>query len=280
MIRRRHGRADRKGMILLNVLIVVAIAAAAVTVMIVAQDIEVRRSIRLHDAAQAQAYGRAGELSAIVALRRDALTAPTIDTLAEPWAQIGQQAIAIPGGEFALSIADEQARFNVNAVGEGDAISAFAFLNIGEAAGVSRPTLNAIALTVATLGELRDDGPLRTAGIDPAELDRLTPFVVFLPADAKLNLNTADPALLTVILQDPGVVRQVVARRSQGGLSPEDVAVLGAQGLVGAGSDHFRVETTVRVGDVTRRTSSRIERVTTPLGPRVTVTSRRRLPTG
>lgn len=134
MMRRRPRRADRQGMILLNVLIVVAIAAAAVTVMIVAQDIEVRRSIRLHDAAQAQAYGRAGELSAIVALRRDALTAPTIDTMSEPWAQIGQQAIAIPGGEFALSIVDEQARFNVNAVTQGDAISAFAFLNIGEAA--------------------------------------------------------------------------------------------------------------------------------------------------
>jgi general secretion pathway protein K len=265
-------------MILLNVLIVVAIAAAAVTVMIVAQDIEVRRAIRLHDAAQAQAYGRAGELSAIVALRRDALTAPDRDTLGEPWAQIGQQAIAIPGGEFALSIADEQARFNVNAVGTGDAIAAFAFLNIGQAAGVQRTTLNAIALAVATLGELRDDGPLRTAGIDPAELDRLAPYVVFLPADAKLNLNTADPALIGVILRDPAVARRVVDRRNQGGLSPEDVAALGAPALIGAGSDHFRVETTVRVGDVVRRTSSRIERQATATGPRVAVTSRRRLP--
>lgn len=267
-------------MILLNVLIVVAIAAAAVTVMIVAQDIEVRRSIRLHDAAQAQAYGRAGELSAIVALRRDALTAPEIDTAAEPWARIGQQAIAIPGGVFAMTIADDQARFNVNAVAEGDAIPASAFLNIGEAAGVSRATLNVIVLTVSTLGPLRDDGPLRTAGVDPADLDRLAPYVVFLPPDATLNLNTADPTLLGIILQDSGIARRVVDRRNHGGLSPEDVAMLGVAGLVGAGSSHFRVEITVRVGEVIRRTSSQIERVETPLGPRVAVTSRRRLPAG
>ncbi|MDP1913752.1 general secretion pathway protein GspK [Brevundimonas sp.] len=280
MTGRRRRRADRRGMILLNVLIVVAIAAAAVTVMIVAQDIEVRRSIRLHDAAQAQAYARAGELSAAVALRRDALTTPMIDTVSEPWAQIGQQTIAIPGGSFALSIADEQARFNVNAVAKGDAISSFALVNIGEAAGVSRQTINFIAAAVLALGPLRDDGPLRTSGIDPAELDRLAPYIVFLPEDATLNINTADPALVGTILRDPAIVRRVLDRRRQGGLSPEDVAALGATGLIGAGSSHFRVETTVRVGDVVRRTSSRIERIATPLGPRVAVTARRRLPAG
>lgn len=272
-----HRRSDRQGMILLNVLVVVAIAAAAVTVMIVAQDIEVRRSIRLHDAAQAQAYSRAGELSAVVALRRDALTAPAIDAMSEPWARIGQQTVAIPGGAFALSISDEQARFNVNAVAQGDAISSFALVNIGEAAGVPRGTVNLIAATVLTLGPLRDDGPLRTAGVDPAELDRLAPYIVFLPEDATLNLNTADPILLGIILRDPAVVRRVLDRRNQGGLSPEDVAALGATGLIGPSSSHFRVETTVRVGDVVRRTSSRIERVATPLGPRVAVVARRRL---
>lgn len=267
-------------MILLNVLIVIAIAAAAVTVMIVAQDIEVRRSIRLHDAAQAQAYGRAGELSAVVALRRDALTSPLIDTASEPWAQIGQRAIAIPGGAFSLSIADEQARFNVNTLANGDAISSFALVNIGEAAGVRRATINFIAATVLALGPLRDDGPLRTAGIDPADLDLLAPYIVFLPKDATLNLNTADSGLLGIILRDPDVVRRVLDRRNRGGLSPEEVAALGATGLIGASSSHFRVETTVRVGDVIRRTSSRIERVVTPLGPRVAVTTRRRLPAG
>ena len=94
-------RRAREGMILLNVLVIVAIAAAAVAVMIAAQDIEVQRTIRLRDASQAQAYSRAGELSAVVALRRDGVSAPTLDAYSEPCAAIAQRPIAIPNGRFA-----------------------------------------------------------------------------------------------------------------------------------------------------------------------------------
>lgn len=271
-------RDNRCGMILLNVLIVVAISAAAVTVMIVAQDIEVQRSIRLHDAAQAQAYSRAGELSAIVALRRDALATPTVDTMNEPWAQIGQRAVNIPGGSFSLKIADEQARFNVNSMAGGDVIPATAFLLIGARAGVSRANINLITLTVSALAPLRDDGPLRTAGVDPADLDRLAPYITFLPEGSAVNLNTADPGLMEILLQDPTAVRRIVQRRAQVPVTAEEATAVGPPGLVGARSDHFRVETDVRVGGVSRRTSSRIARTQTPDGWRVSVASRNRLP--
>ncbi len=270
----------RQGMVLLNVLIVVAISAAAVTVMIVAQDMEVRRAIRLHDAAQAQSYARAGELSALVALRRDLITAPALDVATEPWGGIGQDAVAIPNGGFSLKIADEQARFNVNALAEGSPIPAGALLEIAQLTGVSRDTVSLIELTLMALGPLRDDGPLRTAGVDPADLDRLSPYVVFLPPDAKININTADPALLEMVLRDPATVRRVLERRRQGGMSSEEAAALGAGGLFGASSSHFRVETDVRVGDVRRRTVSRISRTLGDDGqPRVTVSARQRLPT-
>jgi general secretion pathway protein K len=274
----RPGRGARTGMVLLNVLIVVAISAAAVTVMIVAQDIQVRRTIRLHDAAQAQSYARAGELSAITALRRDALTTPDVDVASEPWAQIGQTAVAIPNGGFALSIADEQARFNVNALALGEPIPAGALLEIARLTGVSRETVSIIEATVLALGPIRDDGPLRAAGVDPEDLARLAPLVVFLPPEAKLNVNTADPALLEMILRDPAAVRRVLARRSAGGLSAEEAAGLGAGGLFTASSAHFRVTTDVRVGAVRRLTVSRVSRSEDAEGrPRVTVTARRRL---
>ena len=274
----RPERRQREGMILLNVLIVVAICAAAVTVMIVAQDIEVQRSTRLHQAAQAQVYGRAGELSAVVALRRDGLTSPDIDGLTEPWAQIGQQAIAIPGGEFALTVSDEQALFNVNSVAQGDPVAASILLRIGEAAGVSRETLSTIALSLALVGPLRDDGPLRTAGVDPADLERLAPWVTFLPAEAMLNVNTASPELIAVVLNDPALARSVVDQRARTPLTPEAILAFGAPRLVGARSDHYRVETVVRVGDVRRRTISRLERSIAPQGVSVRVVSRRRSP--
>jgi general secretion pathway protein K len=265
-------------MVLLNVLIVVAISAAAVTVMIVAQDIQVRRTIRLHDAAQAQSYARAGELSAITALRRDALTAPDVDVATEPWGQIGQTAVAIPNGGFALSIADEQARFNVNVLVKGEPIPAGALLEIARLSGVSRETVSAIELALKVLGPLPDDAPLRAAGVDPAELDRLAPYVVFLPPEAKLNVNTADPELLEMVLRDPLAVRRVLDRRARGGLPPDEATTLGAGGLFAASSSHFRVTTDVRVGDVRRLTVSRVSRGEDVAGrPRVTVTARRRL---
>lgn len=275
----RFAARARQGMVLLNVLIVVAISAAAVTVMIVAQDMQVRRTVRLHDAAQAQAYARAGELSAVVALRRDLMAAPAVDVMTEPWGQVGQVATTIPNGAFSLSIGDEQARFNVNALADGAPIPAGILLEIARSTGVSRETVSLIELTLLALGPLRDDGPLRSAGVDPADLDRLAPLIVFLPPDAKLNVNTAEPALLEMVLGDAATVRRVLERRGRGGLSPEEASALGAGGLLVASSLHFRVETDVRVGDVRRRTVSRISRDLGADGmARVTVSARRRLP--
>ena len=269
--------SDREGMILLNVLVIVAIAAATVAVMIASEDIQVQRAIRLHDAAQAQAYARAGELSAVTALRRDGLTAPGSDAYAEPWGAIGQQAIAIPGGKFALSIADEQARFNLNALVTGDAIAVARFGRVGRGAGLAPGTIVQIATIVEAVGPLRDEGVLRTAGIPAGDLDRLRPLVAYLPPDAKLNLNTVDGGLLGALVDDPRLLRPLLERRARNGLLTEgDVAAAGLSGLGGFTSDHFLVTTVVRVGDVTQTTRSRLTRTIDPTGSRVAVAARRR----
>ena len=270
-------RCDREGMILLNVLVIVAIAAATVAVMIASEDIQVQRAIRLHDAAQAQAYARAGELSAVTALRRDGLTAPDVDAYGEPWGAIGQQAIAIPGGRFALSVADEQARFNINALVRSDAIPASRFARLARNAGLDAEAIAQIATVVAAVGPLRDEGVLRTAGVAPGDLDRLRPLISFLPTDAELNLNTVDGDLLGALIDDPRLLRPLLERRTRNGsLTEADVAAAGLTGLGGYTSNHFLVTTVVRVGDVTQTTRSRLTRIIEPTGSRVAVTSRRR----
>ncbi|MBX9615288.1 MAG: general secretion pathway protein GspK [Caulobacteraceae bacterium] len=269
----------REGMILLNVLLVLAVASVAVLIMVSTQDIEVQRSTRLRDAAQASAYARAGELSAITALRRDALTASATDNLSEPWAALSQQDIAVPGGRFALAIEDEQARFNLNALQTGAPGPIDLFQRIGAALEVDPATLIRIATVVRVAGPLTDDSLIRAAGVSPADLDRLAPYVTLLPPRAEINLNTVSEPLLALITDDPEVSRRLVERRTRTGyLLPADLAAEGAPSLPAAGytSDHYRVVTTVTVGEVTQVLDSRLARLRGIGAVDVVVTARRR----
>ncbi len=271
--------ARREGMILLNVLMILAVASVAVLVMVSTQDFEVQRSTRLREAAQAGAYARAGELSAVTALRRDALTAAGTDNLSEPWAAIGQETISVPGGRFSLTIRDEQARFNLNRMVGGDAQAIALFQQIGAAAGVEPADLIRVANIVRIAGPLNDLGLLRTAGLSPEELARLEPWIVALPVDATINLNTVEEPLLALITGDPASARALVLRREQAGLlQPADLATAGVGALPGTGytSDHYRVVTAVTVGDTSQILTSRLERMRHQSGVDVLVRGRDR----
>ena len=269
----------REGMILLNVLLVMAVASVAVLIMIAAQDLEVQRSTRLRDAAQANAYARAGELSAITALRRDGLTAAATDNLTEPWAQLGQQDIAIPNGRFALVIEDEQARFNLNALKTGDPGPIDLFQRIGAELEIDPASIIRIANVVRVAGGLTDEGLILAAGVPRSDFDRLAPYVVILPGTTSVNLNTVQLPLLTLMTQDAEVARKLIETRARKGyLTPADLAAEGAPTLMGTGytSDHYRVVTTATVGGVTQALDSRIMRVRAIGTVDVVVTGRRR----
>lgn len=272
-------RRDREGMILLNVLLVMAVASVAVLVMIVAQDIQVQRGTRLRDAAQASAYARAGELSAVTVLRRDALTAAASDNLTEPWAQIGQEAIAVPGGRFALTIQDEQARFNLNSLRDGRSGPIETFRRIGATVGIEEATLIRIGTAIRVVGPIDDLGPLVLAGVTPAELIALEPYVTVLPEAATLNLNTVAEPLLALVLNNPEAAAEVVRQRTQRGfVIPADISSTGASQPEASGfvSDHYRVVTAVTVGDTRQRLTSRIARVRGEGTVDVVVTARAR----
>ncbi|MGV3578978.1 general secretion pathway protein GspK [Brevundimonas sp.] len=269
----------REGMILLNVLLVLAVASVAVLIMVSTQDIEVQRSTRLRDAAQANAYARAGELSAVTTLRRDALVAAGTDNLTEDWAKLGQQDIAVPGGRFALAIEDDQSRYNLNALHSGEAAPIALFQAIGAQQNVDPASLIRIATVVRVAGPLSDDGLIVAAGVPRTDLDKLKPYVVILPEAATINLNTVGLPLLTLITRDPEVARKLIeARTRRGFLLPADLSAEGAPALTGIGftSNHYRVITTVTVGDVTQALDSRIARIRRDRTVDVVVTGRRR----
>ena len=68
-------KRGEEGMILVNVLMFVAIAAGLVLLMINREELALDRGLRTREAARALAIVRGGELSAVVALRRDAIEA-------------------------------------------------------------------------------------------------------------------------------------------------------------------------------------------------------------
>ena len=79
--------------------------------------------------------------------------------------------------------------------------------------------------------------------------------------------------------QDPEVAGKLLAARARKGfLTPADLASEGAPTLPGTGftSNHYRVITTVTVGDVTQALDSRIARIRRDRTVDVVVTGRRR----
>lgn len=270
-------RPDREGMILLNVLLVVAMASVTVLIMVAGQDIEIQRSARLRDVAQAGAYARAGELSAVTSLRRDGIVAAGTDNLAEPWAALGQTPVAVPGGRFALTIEDEQARFNLNGMVNADPAAISLFQRIGEAAGLAPETLIRIATVVRVAGPLSDSRLLVAAGVTRDEIALLEPFTTLLPPAALLNVNTVDETLLALVLRDPAAARTLIRQRDRVGyLTPAELAGAGVSSTgLGFTSDHFRTVTAVTVGDVDQVVTSRLSRTRGAGRVDVTVVGRR-----
>lgn len=254
---------DDRGMILVNVLMFVAIAAGLVLLMIEREELALDRSLRVREAARATAIVRGGEVSALVALRRDAQVAGDVDSAAEPWAALAENGVAIDGGTFDLAIADAEGRFNVNALRSGNAAAVIIFEQIAAAAGVDRETTVRAVEQVRLRGPFTDLRPLRFAGIAPDAVKRLEALVTALPGDTAINLNAATPEVLALLFRDPAVADRLVRLRAQKGtLTMDDLAAQNVSMPLGSAfrSNTFWVRARVRIGDTTQQAATLIQR--------------------
>lgn len=246
-------------MILVNVLAMVAVAATVATLMADAESPALDRALRLREASRALAVARGGELSALVALRRDAVAAPESDDRTEAWARTAQASVAIDDGRFTLAIADAQARFNVNAAATGGEPVLAA---ITAALGLKGDIASRIAGVVAA-APVSDLAELRRAGIDAPTIAALRRLVTALPGTAEVNVNAAGAELLGILFGDPVAGRALAERRDRAGrLTPTDLAAAGVALPAGMGfvSDHYVATTTVTIGATTQVLASLIER--------------------
>ena len=250
-------------MILINVLLFVAIASAVLLLMITAEEEALHRSTRFADAAQARAAALGGELSAVVALRRDALVAPESDNATEAWAKVAQHDVAIRGGRFDLQIADASDRFNINLLMKNDPAALALAGRIAGAAGLSDDLIGQLVAYVRIAGPISDLDPLRAAGLPPRTLVRLRALITSLPVDSRINLNSVGEDLLAIMLNDPVASHALVALRARKGyLVPEDLLLqhVSPPPLASYRSDLFRVHARIRIGNTAQQLTSLIVR--------------------
>ena len=255
--------AGERGIILVNVLMFVAIAAGLVLLMITREEGALDRATRIREVSRALAAVRGGELSAIAALRRDQAQAPDADYPAEPWGQIAQKEVAIDGGTFSLAIADAGGRFNINNLRELRSDTLDLWQRIATAAGLPPEQIDLAAAYVRSQGPVPDLRPLEAAGVPPDVAARLRATVTALPGETRINLNSAPEPLLAILLDSPEKAATIVALRQRNGrvtradLAQSDVFV---PNTVGFASNHFWVRTRAVIGDTAQQGAALIVR--------------------
>ncbi|QJU57676.1 Type II secretory pathway component PulK-like protein [Sphingomonas sp. AP4-R1] len=250
-------------MVLVNVLLLVGLAAAVLAIMVAGDDAGLQRATRMAEAAQAAQIARGGELSAVAALRRDMVQAPDQDDATEPWANIDEKGAAIEGGRFAMTVADATGKLDLNALTRDDPVAKGRLATMAGALGLTPGTAERIAGYLLIAGPVADLAELGAAGLTPGEIAKLAPFATALPLRTSINLNAVPEPLLALLLDNPAAARGLVARRTRNGrLTRDDFSLEQAAIPPGCGfaSSFFWSVAEARIGGTSQRLTSLIER--------------------
>ena len=250
-------------MILINVLVIVMLATAVLTVMIASEDDDVDRGFALRSAAQAMATARGAELSAVAALRRDLASGSIVDTLGEPWANIADRNARIPGGSFSFAVTDAQSRFNINNLMRGDVTARDNFTKIAASAALPEDTAETIVRLLPFAGPLDSLSQLRMAGVSDSQLRRLAILCTALPSPSEVNVNTAPEALLAILFGNEATARSVGVMRARAGGVTRDSMMAGSILMppgVDVSSQYFWSRAKVSIGDTSQQLTSLLVR--------------------
>ncbi len=281
----------QRGVALITVLLVVAIVTVVSAAMVARQQLSIRATSNQLQARQAWHYALGGEALAQAILARDLKGgepgAAAIDHLLEPWAQ-PLPAFEIDQGEILVRIEDLAGRFNLNDLLRDQqpnpaAVEQFRrlLLRLQISAPYPERLLDWLDPDQQPSGELGAednaylslDPPYRSAGrrlhdlselrllLDMREEDfqRLAPYVVALPPNVPLNVNTASAMVLSSLSDNLSLGaaeslvelrRAVPFRNSAAFLAQPALAGTTLQGTaLAVGSQFFQATSEVRLGD-------------------------------
>ncbi|TMM51789.1 type II secretion system protein GspK [Sulfitobacter sabulilitoris] len=268
-------RARDEGVVLINVLVVLALAGSIVFVMLATQQSATRGAQRVAAAAQAEALALSGEASAVAALARDLRDAPQVDHYAEAWTAVLQEPVVLETGRFSLTLRDVQGRYNVNRLGRNGVEERRILARLLAALDLPDDLAPQIVADVARNGPLRTTADL---ALDPRSMAVLAPYVDAYAPDATLNLNTADVLVLEALLSNRAAAQRLERTRARTGMiTRDDLAQVGVLRPAGSGftSGLFDVSVTAEVDGITRHLTSRIARDPDPRVRSTTVIARR-----
>ncbi|WP_017903702.1 type II secretion system protein GspK [Pseudomonas asplenii] len=267
---------QQRGVALITVLLIMALALLLTASLLRSHRLTLQGGAQHIHQVQLRQWALAAEGWAVQQLPIAEPKAMQNVNLAQDWA-LRPLALTLPDVELRLDIEDLAGRFNLTplfASGKADEIVQARWARLLE-----RLDLAAIDLAPLRGTEVRDPSQLRLLpGVDGASLRRLEPWVVLLPGDAGLNVNTTSALLLSTLegMSDSDAQSLIERRPAEGYPDAGSFALvsglrgrgISAHGL-GVSSRWFRVSIEVAAGRSRLRLVSDLEIDPKTLRPRV-----------
>ncbi|WP_434704698.1 general secretion pathway protein GspK [Pseudomonas sp. Z1-12] len=271
----------QRGVALISVLLVLSLALLLVGGLLRSHRLLLHSSAQQLQQVQLRQLGLAGEDWARVVLEGSGITSSGPVDLSQDWARL-EPVLEVDGAELRIAIEDLSGRLNLNtllALGQIDQVSLGRWSRL-------LALLDLPSLTLPQVGPVQELSQLRLLpGVDGQTLRRLEPWVVLLPTDARLNINTASQRVLrTLDGMEAGPTQALINQRRHAPYASVQAftndPLLSGVGLnshgLGVGSRWFRITVSVIHGDSRLRLASDIERDS--VSGRWTVRQRRFLP--
>lgn len=271
----------QRGVALISVLLVLSLALLLVGGLLRSHRLLLHSSAQQLQQVQLRQLGLAGEDWARVVLENSGITPSGPVDLSQDWARLGP-VLEVDGAELHIDIEDLSGRLNLNAL---LALGQIDQVTLGRWARLLA-LLDLPPLSLPQVGPVQELSQLRLLpGIDGQTLRRLEPWVVLLPKDARLNINTAPQrVLMTLDGMEAGVAQALVNQRRNAPYASAQAftndPLLSGMGLnshgLGVGSRWFRIAVSVTHAGSRLRLASDVERDS--VSGRWTVRQRRFLP--
>lgn len=271
----------QRGVALISVLLVLSLALLLVGGLLRSHRLLLHSSAQQLQQVQLRQLGLAGEDWARVVLESSGITPSGPVDLSQGWARL-EPVLEVDGAELHIDIEDLSGRLNLNALlalGQIDQVTLGRWTRL-------LALLDLPPLSLPQVGPVQELSQLRLLpGIDGQTLRRLEPWVVLLPKDARLNINTAPwQLLMTLDGMEDGPANALVNQRRHAPYASVQAftndPVLSGLGLnshgLGVGSRWFRITVSVTHAGSRLRLASDVERDS--VSGRWTVRQRRFLP--